>query len=365
MESDLKNFEREQFQFVKVVDAPRSRVLKEVGFSSLESRRQAMLEKRHSLRQMDLWEQSAALYEHLELYNMEELAGKTREMLSSQLFHAWKHTVSTVERYFLEAQRVELQNTGVSEWRKTELKGCGSSLWKISRYFLKYYAGLQDYNFQQHLRMVSVLEKMAASITGSHTADYCKSRISQLAGELYLKNFIWNQGGQYRELNWNSRLPTDALLVLRLFCSHIFEISGLDIFEGHYLDYNDASAIFPQDDQHHGTADFFMDDSTGFQLPIKSVAFVEYALYPNPQFALLVDERTLSIARQAASMDEDSGSTGCPRVVINGSRWQLWQAQPGPENVFHVLALFLYLIQTKFDNQLQTFNPSRFGMNLE
>jgi hypothetical protein len=330
---------------------------------------------------LSYWQSYERLVDNLQITEyVDEFAQRTRENLSVQVFGAWLTTMAKLNNFFLQAKQMELAKPDISQWKKDELLEARDSVSKIAKYFQKYYGTLTDVGLQQHLKMASTLDKMATSINGAQVSGYCKKRIIELAQSSYLGNFQYNGGGSWKGLNWNRRLPTDALLTLRLFCSHVAELSGVDILEHHYIYHGDAEALFPEELESLGTPnagqyDAFIDEDVGFEFPIKYIAFVEFSFHPNPHFAILVEDRTLALSEAGNLLSDAEGIPaerdfeaarlfGSRRVKINGGTWQLWHPQPGSENVFHTIALFIYFIETRMDNQLISFNPSRFGLQL-
>jgi hypothetical protein len=218
-----------------------------------------------------------------------------------------------------------------------------------------------------------ICETIESSIAGAQFAQYCKSRLVELGSQPYMPKYCWNEGGDWKGRGWNQNFPSDALLIMRCFCSYVTEISGLNIFDGHYVNHNDASAIFHLESANPynpsvGYVDLNGDGEFGDDLPIKSVAIVEYSADRFPHFAILVEERILKLDALSRSQGDTYSPSvhldGSKEVLVNNEKWQLWQAHPGPENVFHAISLFIYVIQTMMKNQLGSFNPKHYGLQL-
>ncbi len=56
---------------------------------------------------------------------------------------------------------------------------------------------------------------------GCLSKEYLIQRIIELSDGPYLQRFIWNGGGKWRGKEWTPELPTDAQILIHLFCTFL------------------------------------------------------------------------------------------------------------------------------------------------
>ncbi|KJE90196.1 hypothetical protein CAOG_01539 [Capsaspora owczarzaki ATCC 30864] len=131
-------------------------------------------------------------------------------------------------------------------------------------------------------------------------------------------NYRWNSGGKFKGKEWHPDLPTDAQIVMHLFCT--------------FLDFIlPADALVPKGK--HFTARYFQLQLDSSEPPKHDVVIAQTNIHP-PHFKII-------------SMDE---------------RWEIFQ---GRNNLFHAIILFLYFIKTRRHGFVGPMHIDSIGLDLE
>ena len=148
--------------------------------------------------------------------------------------------------------------------------------------------------------------------------DYLVNRIRELARGSDISLYRWNSGGTYKSKKWDSSFPTDAQILIHLFCT--------------YMD----SMIPPTlsiADTHPFTSRFFSSAPQRFEDTQGAIAIYQTQILP-PNFSLLI---------------KDKGLLSVPK---------------GRLNLFHSLVAFLHYCYYKESGMLGQVNLSLLGLNL-
>jgi hypothetical protein len=153
--------------------------------------------------------------------------------------------------------------------------------------------------------------------------DYLVHRVRELAKGGAMSGFRWNGGGSFRGHEWTDKLPTDSELVMHCVAS--------------YFDSRLPPAKGVVDGHTFTSLHFFKlpEDKAELAKSKTPIAVVRTTLKP-PHYILQVD----------------------------GGEGKKLELEPGRNNLFHTLLLFLHQIKTKESGMLGKVNLGRSGINI-
>ncbi|KAJ3305552.1 hypothetical protein HDV03_001418 [Kappamyces sp. JEL0829] len=159
----------------------------------------------------------------------------------------------------------------------------------------------------------------------NNTRGYVIERIRGLARGSGLAQFRWNSGVKYNDIPWNNQqFPSDALLVMTLFCR--------------FMDEKCPGEGFSPNPLHPFTSKYFIDmpkSSKPWGLTIElstGIKIRQAAKYP-PHYQLLIDQVVYDVAN-------------------------------GRNNVFDTICLFVHQIKTNYNGKLGLLSLGSKGMDL-
>ncbi len=150
--------------------------------------------------------------------------------------------------------------------------------------------------------------------------EYTKDRLTSLARGDFIEAYRWNAGGNYNGKPWHPGLPCDAHIVMDAFIAFLSDKSLDPIGRMHYADLSSNTGL-----------------DTG----------------PTHPFARIVQWRARHIAPYYSITFPSSSSKDVTRE---------WLAQPGPNNVFNAIVLFLYYHVSRRHSQIGRILLSDKGM---
>ncbi len=122
----------------------------------------------------------------------------------------------------------------------------------------------------------------------------------------FLPAYKWNGGASWNGKPWSSHeLPTDAQILIHLFCTFL---------DQNLPDFQKTGRVF--------SAKYFLSTMPKDGVP-KGLKIFQKRIAPNPHFEIISTEGTV------------------------------YAVQEGPRNLFTTLALFIYLIKTKYAGSLE------------
>ncbi|KAJ3365042.1 hypothetical protein HDU91_002342 [Kappamyces sp. JEL0680] len=159
----------------------------------------------------------------------------------------------------------------------------------------------------------------------NNTRGYVIERIRGLARGSGLAQFRWNSGVKYNDIPWNNQqFPSDAFLVMTLFCR--------------FMDEKCPGEGFSPNPLHPFTSKYFIDmpkSSKPWELTIElstGIKIRQAAKYP-PHYQLLIDQVVYDVAN-------------------------------GRNNVFDTICLFVHQIKTNYNGKLGLLSLGSKGMDL-
>lgn len=189
----------------------------------------------------------------------------------------------------------------------------------------------------------SVLTIIESSGPETSVRTYTMMRIIELAKTPFISGYKWKSGSPGPQIKWTRYLPCDATLVVRSFCAFLKVTSNLDALRNHFITFDESQEMFGEvrdQGRYFGQSKPLPD--------VHVIAFVEYQRFP-PHYCLAIDR---------SELDQKPGTRA------TSSDWVLWQTIPGEDNVFHTIALFVYILQSRRNSQLMTCNLNALGLRV-
>lgn len=138
---------------------------------------------------------------------------------------------------------------------------------------------------------------------GFGVQDYARSRLVTLASTDFMEAYTWNSGGKVNGKNWHNGLPTDAHLLMDWFFTFISDHSMQSLVRLHFADFSNVQESNSGSEQQHPH--------------VRIIQWRDRSL--PPYYSITFPSSSSSSTRE-------------------------WLVQPGPNNVFATITLFLYFI---------------------
>jgi hypothetical protein len=276
---------------------------------------------------IELSESANMLFNQLNVSNhIDKWARNMRKYVCSVILQPLITALHRNSRDFrLAAQWVlETQQLSISEQEKNLLRDSKNRADDLANYISAKYPTRAEVIQRKSLHKYLLVGKLI-NADNPNTRNYVKNRIAQLVqGSELLLNYHWNSNVSTTNSNsstqqssqWNSNLPTDAHIIIHCWNCY-FEDLVPDYTKLHY---RDAAVINNPANQNNITMKALSES-------YKKLTIVQTRPVNNPYFLLRLDVPVLS--SPAAS---------------NQVKTKEFKPEPGKNNIFQCLVLFVYLI---------------------
>jgi len=176
---------------------------------------------------------------------------------------------------------------------------------------------------------------------------YCLSRLKDLSQNAFLGNFNFSAGEKWQGHPWGPPLPTDAKLVMTYFCHWMDDLLGPAVIfsESHFIKLKHYKERVVEGKHRFDTVAIVETTIPVLERESKEPQFglarpLEKQRKKVEPYYFLVYKDQKKDASKKEEIEDHSTKFWGRRNKVEGTLYPAWYPRPGPDNIFHCLALF-------------------------